>query len=113
MKKVYVSLIADLLHAGHIRVLNEAKKYGEVTVGLLTNTAISELNDTAYLKYHQRLEVLESLSMVSKVIPQDTASYKENLEKLRPDFVVHGNDWTGNSQLKYRTEVIELLKRYI
>ncbi len=112
MKKVYVSLIADLLHAGHIRVLNEAKKYGEVTVGLLTNTAISELNDTAYLKYHQRLEVLESLSMVSKVIPQDTASYKENLEKLRPDFVVHGNDWTDNSQLKYRTEVIELLKRW-
>ena len=50
-KKVYVSMIADLLHAGHIKILEEAAKHGEVTVGLLTSTAINELNDTAYLKY--------------------------------------------------------------
>ena len=55
-KTVYVSLIADLLHAGHVKVLKEAKKRGEVTVGL-TSTAINELNDTVYLKYQQRLEV--------------------------------------------------------
>jgi phosphoenolpyruvate phosphomutase len=51
IKKVYVSLIADLLHAGHINILEEAAKHGEVTVGLLTSTAINELNDSAYLKY--------------------------------------------------------------
>ena len=56
-KTVYVSLIADLLHAGHVQVLKEAKKHGEVTVGLLTSTAINELSDTVYLKYQQRLEV--------------------------------------------------------
>ena len=61
MKKVYVSLIADLLHAGHIKILKEAEKYGEVTVGLLTSNAIQELNDTAYLKYQQRIKVLERL----------------------------------------------------
>ena len=60
-KKVYVSLIADLLHAGHIRVLKEAQKYGEIVVGLLTSTAINELNDTAYLKYQQRLRLNKSL----------------------------------------------------
>ena len=77
-KKVYVSLIADLLHAGHINILKEAAKYGEVTVGLLTSTAIHELNDTAYLKYQQRLEVIKNLSMVSNVVPQEDASYKKN-----------------------------------
>ena len=46
IKKVYVSLIADLIHAGHIKVLKEAEKHGDVIVGLLTASAINELNDT-------------------------------------------------------------------
>ena len=110
--KVYVSLIADLLHAGHINILNEASKYGEVTVGLLTSTAINELNDTAYLKYQQRLEVIKSLSMVSNVIPQEEASYKKNLLKIKPEFVVHGDDWVEGKHSKYRTEVISLLNEW-
>jgi phosphoenolpyruvate phosphomutase len=112
MKKVYVSMIADLLHAGHINILNEASKQGEVTVGLLTSTAINELNDTAYLKYQQRLDVVNSLSMVSNVIPQEDASYKENLMRLKPDFVVHGDDWKDGKHSKYRQEVIELLNEW-
>ena len=112
IKKVYVSLIADLVHAGHISVLREAKKHGEVTVGLLTSNAIAELNDTSYLKYEQRLKVIENLEMVNEVIPQNHASYKENLETLRPDFVVHGNDWVTGKQSKYRQEVIELLNSW-
>ena len=111
-KKVYVSLIADLLHAGHINILKEAAKYGEVTVGLLTSTAIHELNDTAYLKYQQRLEVIKNLSMVSNVVPQEEASYKKNLLKIKPEFVVHGDDWVEGKQSKYRTEVISLLNEW-
>ena len=110
MKKVYVSLIADLLHAGHIKVLNAAAQKGEVTVGLLTSTAISELNDTAYLKYNQRYEVINSLSMVKEIIPQEEASYKKNLFKIKPDFVVHGDDWIKGAQQKIREEVIDTLK---
>ncbi len=111
-KKVYVSLIADLLHAGHINILKEAAQYGEVTVGLLTSTAIHELNDTAYLKYQQRLEVIKNLNMVSNVVPQEDASYKKNLLKIKPDFVVHGDDWVEGKQSKYRIEVISLLSEW-
>ncbi len=110
MKKVYVSLIADLLHAGHINVLKEAAKLGDVTVGLLTLKACGELNDIPYLDYEKRKMVLENLSMVREIIPQTSASYKENLLRLKPDFVVHGDDWKDNHQRKYREEVIELLK---
>jgi phosphoenolpyruvate phosphomutase / 2-hydroxyethylphosphonate cytidylyltransferase len=109
LKKVYVSLIADLLHAGHINILKEAEKHGKVTVGLLTSTAISELNEAAYLKYQQRFDVINSLSMVSNVVPQEDASYKENLLKIKPDYVVHGDDWAHGKQSKYRQEVIDLL----
>lgn len=112
MAKVYVSLIADLLHAGHIKVLKEASKYGEVTIGLLTLKACGELNDVPYLDYEKRKDVLENLSMVKEVIPQNSASYKENLVLLKPDFVVHGDDWKNNSQSKYREEVINTLSTW-
>jgi phosphoenolpyruvate phosphomutase len=112
MKKVYVSLIADLLHAGHINILKKASALGEVTVGLLTLKACGELNDIPYLDFDKRKEVLENLSLVTEVISQDNASYKENLLKLKPDFVVHGDDWRDNSQKKYREEVIETLKEW-
>lgn len=111
MSKVYVSLIADLLHAGHINILKEAAKLGDVTVGLLTLPACGELNDIPYLDYDKRKEVLENLSMVSKVIPQDMASYKKNLQTLKPDYVVHGDDWQNSCQRKYRDEVIEILSQ--
>jgi phosphoenolpyruvate phosphomutase len=112
MKTVYVSMIADLLHAGHINVLKEASKLGDVVIGLLTSTAIMELNDTAYLKYNQRLEVVKNLAMVSSVIPQEDASYRENLLNLKPDYVVHGDDWKKGKQSKFRQEVIDLLSKW-
>ena len=110
MKKVYVSMIADLLHAGHINVLEEASKYGEVIVGLLTSNAIHELKDTVFLKYNQRENVIKNLKMVTKVVPQKSASYKDNLITLKPDFVVHGDDWVTGKQSRYRQEVVDLLK---
>jgi len=112
MKKVYVSLIADLLHAGHINIFKEASKRGEVVVGLLTLEACGELNDIPYLEYENRKLVVENLSFISKVIPQKSASYKENLEQIKPDYVVHGDDWKSNSQKKYRNEVIEVLNQW-
>ncbi len=112
MKKVYVALIADILHAGHIRVLKEASKYGDVIVGLLTDKACGELNDVPYLNYEQRKEVVENLKLIKEVIPQNSASYKENLLKIKPDYVVHGDDWKYNYKRKYREEVIKLLKEW-
>lgn len=111
-KKVYVSLIADLIHAGHINILKEASKLGEVTVGLLTLKACGELNDIPYLDYDKRKLVLENLSFVSNVVEQKTASYRDNLDFLTPDYVVHGDDWKNSYQKKYRSEVLELLKEW-
>lgn len=112
MNKVYVSLIADILHSGHIKVLKEASKYGEVIVGLLTDKACGELNDVPYLNYEQRNEVVSNLKIVNEVVPQETASYKDNLLKLKPKYVVHGDDWKFNYKRKYREEVIEILKEW-
>jgi phosphoenolpyruvate phosphomutase len=112
MKKVYVSLIADLVHAGHLKLLKKAAELGDVTVGLLTDKAAGELNDVPYLDYDNRKLVIESISHVKTVIAQETASYRLNLEKLKPDYVVHGDDWLLTNQKRYRTEVIEMLEKW-
>jgi phosphoenolpyruvate phosphomutase len=110
--QIYLSLIADVLHAGHIRILKEASKYGKVVVGLLTDKACGELNDVPYLDYDKRKMVVENLKFVDEIIPQESASYKENLLKLKPDYVIHGDDWQYNYKRKYREEVIELLNKW-
>lgn len=112
MEKVYVSLIADLLHAGHINILKEAAKLGEVTVGLLTEHAAGELNDVPYLEYESRKLVIENISYVSNVVPQNSASYIENLLAIKPKYVVHGDDWKNTAQKQFRSEVIDTLKQW-
>ena len=77
---------ADILHEGHINLLKFASKYGQVTVGLLTDKAIAGYKKFPHLDYKQRLSVIENIKYVDRVIPQPTLDYSENLNLLKPDF---------------------------
>ncbi len=112
MKKkiVYVGLSADILHEGHINILKTASKLGDVTVGLLTDEAISSYKNIPYLDFKQRLIILQNIRYVKKVIPQKTLDYVENLKALKPNYVVHGDDWKKGVQRKTRARVIKVLK---
>ncbi|MFC2002700.1 phosphoenolpyruvate mutase [Chloroflexota bacterium] len=112
MKKVYVGMSADLIHPGHINILKEAAKLGEVTIGLLTDFAIASYKRLPYLTYEQRKSVIENIKGVSSVIPQDTLDYVANLRKIKPDFVVHGDDWQVGVQAHTRQKVIEVLAEW-
>ena len=111
-KKVYVGMSADLLHPGHINVLKEAAKLGDVIVGLLTDKAIASYKRLPFLAYEQRKAVVENIKGVIKVIPQETLDYRANLRKIKPDFVVHGTDWRQGIQAKVREQVIDTLKEW-
>lgn len=108
-KKVYVGMSADLVHPGHMNILKIAAEYGEVTVGLLTDKAIASYKRLPYMTYSQRKSVIENIKGVKEVIPQNTLDYRPNLELLRPDFVVHGDDWKEGVQAKTRQQVIDTL----
>jgi phosphoenolpyruvate phosphomutase len=112
MKKVYVGLSADIVHAGHLNIIKEAKKLGTVTVGLLTDEAIASYKRLPYLDYEQRRVVVESLKGVENVIPQEQLDYRPNLLKVRPDFVVHGDDWKDGPQKETRQQVIDTLAQW-
>jgi phosphoenolpyruvate phosphomutase len=112
MKKVYVGMSADLVHPGHLNVLKEASQYGRVTVGLLTDAAIASYKRIPYMSYEQRKQVVESIRWVAEVVPQTTLDYVPNLRELRPDYVVHGDDWREGVQKKTRQNVMDVLKEW-
>lgn len=111
-KKVYVALSADILHSGHINILKKASKLGDVIVGLLSDEAIAEYKKIPTLNYNQRKIVVESLNMVKSVIPQYVKDYRPNLIKLKPDYVVHGDDWKRGILKESREQVIKELKKW-
>lgn len=110
MKKVYVGMSADLIHPGHINLILEAAKLGNVTVGLLTDSAIASYKRLPYMTYEQRRTVIQNLKGVSNVIAQETLDYTKNIRELKPDYVVHGDDWREGVQKKTRQNVIDALK---
>lgn len=111
-KIVYVGMSADIIHPGHLNILHEAQKYGKVIVGVLTDEAIASYKRLPYLNYEQRSMVVKDLKGVSEVIPQTTLDYRPNLEKIRPDFVVHGDDWKQGVQAKTRQQIIDKLAEW-
>ena len=112
MKTVYVGMSADMIHHGHINIINEAAKYGDVIVGLLTDKAVASYKRLPYLTYEEREAVVVGLKGVTKVVPQETLDYRPNLEALKPEFVVHGDDWKTGVQSKVRDQVIETLAKW-
>ena len=111
-KKVYVGLSADIMHEGHINILKTASKFGEITVGLLTDQAIASYKKIPYLTYKQREVVIKNIKYVSKVIPQKTLDYTYNLNLTKPDFVVHGDDWKSGVQKETRKKVIKEIRKW-
>ena len=108
-KKVYIGMTADIMHPGLIHIINEATKYGDVIVGLLTDKAIAEHKLLPYLTYEQRKEVVENIKGVSEVIPQEEWSYVDNLKRIRPDYIIHGDDWKNGPLREIREQVFEVM----
>ena len=111
-KTVYFAFSEDLLHEGHKKILKYASKFGDVTVGLLTDSAIIEYKNLPHLSYEQREELIKKISFIKRVVPQETLDYSKNINLLKPDFIVHGDDWRKGIQKTIREKVIKSLKKY-
>lgn len=112
MKKVYVGMGTDLIHHGHINIIEKARELGEVTVGLLSDEAVTKYSRMPFLEYEERKRILENIKGVSAVILQEELDYETNLRALKPDYVVHGTDWQVGPQKHIRDKVIRMLKEW-
>ncbi len=109
-KKVYLGMIADIMHPGLINIINEGAKYGDVIIGLYTDKAIATHKRLPYLTYEQRETVVRSIHGVSDVVPQDDWSYVPNLVKYKPDYIIHGDDWLQGPDKYIRDEVFKVME---
>ena len=111
-RRVYMCFSTDMVHAGHIAIIRRARRLGKLMIGVLSDEAVASYRRFPLLCFEDRKAMFESLAGVEQVVEQKTLSYRENLEKYRPDFVVHGDDWRTGFQQPVREEVQRLLAQW-
>ena len=107
---VFVPMAADLLHHGHIRILNKASKYGTVVVGLMTDKGLITYKGKPLLNYKQRKEIISQIKTVDYVFPLNGLHFLEIAEKLKIDYFIHGTDWKKGPQRNVRDQLIKKVK---
>ena len=111
-KTVYLCFSTDIIHGGHIAIIRRAQQLGELTVGVLSDEAVAEYKRFPLVPASERRIMFENIAGVSRVVEQKTLSYKDILEELHPDIVVHGDNWVTGFQKPIRDEVIEVLAQW-
>lgn len=112
MKKIYTCFCTDIIHEGHKNIINEARKYGEVIVGVLCDYQMIRYNRFPAISFEERIKMVEELEGVSEVVVQNKIMYDDILEELRPDYVIHGDNWTSGPMKMIRKNVIDNLNKY-
>ena len=112
MKKVYTCFCTDIIHSGHINIIKEAEKYGEVTVGVLSDEASVRYNRFPTISFEERMQIVREIPGVSNVIVQDDVMYDKVIGEMKPDYVVHGDNWCVGPIKVIRDNVERLLGAY-
>ena len=110
-KVIFVPMACDFIHVGHLNIIEKAKKYGEVVVGLLTDEAIGKYKPLPVFKYSHRLRIVSALRDVKKVIKIIDWDYKSAIDQLKPDYLIHGDDWKKTNHKEARKNIIRQLKK--
>jgi phosphoenolpyruvate phosphomutase len=111
-RTVYMCFSTDMIHSGHISIIRKAEKLGKVIVGVLSDEAVSSYKRFPLLPFDERKMMFENITGIYEAVEQKTLSYRENLERYKPTFVVHGDDWKVGVQRPIREEVISILESY-
>jgi phosphoenolpyruvate phosphomutase len=112
MKKVYTCFCTDVIHEGHLNILREANKYGEVMVGILSDEAMIKFNRFPTISIEERKKIVEDTGLAASVVIQDTIMYDKIIEELKPDYVIHGDNWCSGPEKAIRDNVLDNLKKY-
>ena len=110
-KIAYACFCTDVIHEGHRNILREAKKRGTVVAGVLSDREMVRYNRFPAISLEERIALLEAEPEVERVIVQDAIMYDEVIASLKPDFVVHGDNWRGGPMSAIRENVLANLKK--
>lgn len=111
MIKVMTYGTFDLLHYGHINLLERAKELGDKLIVGLSSDEFNEIKGKkSYFKYNERKSILESIKFVDMIVPEHSWDQKvKDIIKYDIDIFVIGDDWEGKfDYLRDYCEVIYL-----
>ena len=111
-RTVYMCFSTDILHSGHIAIIRKAQRLGRLIIGVLSDEAVASYKRFPLMPFAERKSMFENIADVYRVVAQNTLSYRENLEKMQPAYVVHGDDWASGVQKPIRDEVVSILAAY-
>ena len=111
-RTVYLCFATDIIHGGHVAIIRKAARLGKLIIGVLSDEAVASYKRFPLVPQAERMKLFENIAGVWRVVEQHTLSYRENLEKYRPDIVVHGDDWCTGFQQPVRAEVLSVLASY-
>lgn len=112
MKTVYTCFCTDVIHEGHLNILRHAREYGRVIVGILSDEAMIRFNRFPTVSFEERFDMVRRLDGVADVVVQHDMQYDMVVKELRPDFVVHGDNWKLGPMKVIRDNVVALLTEY-
>lgn len=112
MRKVYTCFCTDVIHEGHLNILREAARYGDVYVGVLSDAAMVGFNRFPTISLKERMEIVKETGLVHEVMVQDEITYDKVMENLRPDYIVHGDNWKEGPENFIRENVLQNIKRW-
>ena len=109
MKTVYMLFATDVIHEGHINVVKEAKKYGKVIGGVLCDAAMIRFNRFPTVSFDERVRMVKDIPEVDEVIVQNETLYENTLRKIKPDYVIHGDNWCEGPEKAIRDNAIRVM----
>lgn len=112
MKTVYTCFCTDVIHEGHLNIIQKAREYGEVVVGVLSDRAMIRFNRFPTISFEERVQIVREMDGVSRVVVQDEIAYDEVIRQIRPDYVIHGDNWISGPMKAVRDQVEAALKEY-
>ncbi|MCM1269214.1 MAG: phosphoenolpyruvate mutase [Ruminococcus flavefaciens] len=112
MKIVYTCFCTDVIHEGHINILTEAKKYGKLVVGILSDSAMIRYNRFPTVDFAERVRIVEELGIADEIITQDDIMYDKVVAEIHPDYVIHGDNWKNGPEKAIRDNAEKLLEAY-
>ncbi len=112
MKTVYTCFCTDVIHEGHLNIINNAKKYGRVVVGALCDKELIRYNKFPTKTLEERIKLYQGLDGVDEVIIQNDTMYNDVIDTLKPDYIVHGDNWKEGPESSIRNNVAKRLAEY-
>ncbi len=112
MKKVYTCFCTDVIHEGHLNILREAGKYGQVTVGILSDAAMIKFNRFPTITMDERARIVQETGLADSVVIQNEIMYDKVFADLRPDYVIHGDNWREGPERAIRQNVLDNMRKY-